>query len=218
MSINRFGTNQQAGAKIIEFLCLLRCRVGRRCHSFSDWVFHAIFFPVALIAASVQATSAASIEEAAVIRCTLDARRDISHIGMDRSLMADKTAHSRYFDWMMQETPSQPRSPIVLFWLPKTQDSAPVLRVQHNGQDRTLAKILSRTKSNLTATVELSDRSISRAWLVTVNFRREITMVTEIQSNTGGMRGALFGFNCLFDTSTKIEPGLLGNRFEHLDK
>ncbi len=167
--------------------------------------------------ACLQPTGAASIDEAAIIRCTLDARRDISHIGMDRSLMADKTAHSRYLDWMMQETPAQPRSPIVLYWLPKTEDSAPVLRVQHNGQDRTLAKLISRSDSNLSATVELSDRSVSRAWLVTVNFRREITMVTEIQSNTGGMRGALFGFNCLFDTSTEFQPGLLGDRFKHLN-
>jgi len=171
-----------------------------------------------LFIAMPDAGSAASINAATVIRCELDARRDISHIGMDRRLTSNKTAGSRFLSWMMTETAAQPRGPITFYWLPKTESTRPVLRVQYNGQDRSLAKLLSRTESNLMGTVVLSDASISRAWLMSINFRREIAMVTEIQSNIGGMRGATFGFNCLFDTSSEFEPGLLGDRFKHLDE
>lgn len=166
----------------------------------------------------VPSLRAASINESTIIRCTLDARRDMSHIGMDRRLVAKKSARDRFHNWVMQETPAQPRSPVTLFWLPKTENSRPILRVQQDGQDRVLAKLLSRTKSNLLATVVLSDQSVSRAWLVSVNFRRELAMITEVQSNTGGMRGAMFAFDCLFDSSSTITPGLLGERFEYLDK
>jgi len=160
---------------------------------------------------------AASIDAATVIRCELDARRDMTHIGMDRKLRAKQSTNSRFLNWMMTETAAQPRGPITFYWLPKTDSTRPKLRVQHNGQDRSLAKLLSRTETNLMATIELSDASISRGWLMSINFRREIAMITEIQSNIGGMRGAAFGFKCLFDTSSEFEPGLLGDRFKHLD-
>jgi len=179
--------------------------------------FLTLLVSVAVGVASPAVVVAASIDAATVIRCELDARRDMTHIGMDRKLRAKQSTNSRFLNWMMTETAAQPRGPITFYWLPKTDSTRPKLRVQHNGQDRSLAKLLSRTETNLMATLELSDASISRGWLVSINFRREIAMITEIQSNIGGMRGAAFGFKCLFDTSSEFEPGLLGDRFKHLD-
>lgn len=156
--------------------------------------------------------------ESTIVRCDLADHASlvsygpsVDSEGEDRSVVA-----RRYSSWMMEANRKLERMPIVLYWIPKA-DGGPSMRVQTNSQDRKSAHLLSINEESVSSVVSLSDISITRSMLVTVNFKRETVSAARIESGAGGVRSDAFTFDCEFEPSATIEPGLLGDRFKYLD-
>gem|GEM_PF-3194166 len=173
--------------------------------------------PILVLCIPTNAMSLLSIEST-IVRCDLADHASLINYGRSANRDdEDRTVVSRRFSsWMMEANPKLERMPIVIYWIPKP-DGGPLMRVQTNSTDRKTAHLLSINDESVSSVVSLSDISITRSMLVTVNFKRETVSATRIESGAGGLRSDVFTFDCEFEPSATIEPGLLGDRFKYLD-
>jgi len=194
--------------------------VFRAVITLSDWLkqlgYLLWLMPVVFISPSVHAVGLLSIEST-IVRCDLADHASLTNYGPQATGNEDRSIVSRrYSSWMMETNRKLDRMPIVVYWIPKA-DGGPSMRVQTNSQDRKSAHLLSINEESVSGVVSLSDISITRSMLVTVNFKRETVSAARIESGAGGVRSDAFTFNCEFEPSATIAPGLLGDRFKYLD-
>lgn len=60
-------------------------------------------------------------------------------------------------------------------------------------------RIMSRTKDSLIVSTSASDPLTAESWLFTLNFRQEVVVATQIQTNVGGVKGKVIVYSCSFD-------------------
>ncbi len=156
--------------------------------------------------------------ETTIVRCELADHAGLFNYGPTAGGTDDDddSVKNRYSSWMMGANTKLERMPVVIYWIPKA-DGGPLMRVQTNSQDRKTAHLLSIDDDHVSSVVSLSDISVTRSLLVTVNFRRETVSAARIESSSGGLRTDAFTFDCEFEPSATIVPGLLGDRFKFLD-
>jgi len=155
--------------------------------------------------------------ESTIVRCNLIDHANVVNEGLGDAHAKQKNAMWRYSSWVLDASRQITRMPMNLYWTPK-KDGGPLLRVETNAQDRKVAKLLSITNESVSAVVSLSDQATTRSMLVTVNFRREAVSAARLESNFSGIRADAFAFDCQFEPSADIVPGLLGERFHYLNK
>lgn len=175
--------------------------------------FAAFVLPLAVFFAS-GANAAISIESS-VISCSLVERADVTNFGPPDPNVNPQAPKTRYSRWVMSQSGQPERMPMTVYWRP-LRDGGPELRVNINGQDRSLAKLLSISEDHVSGVLSLSDSAVTRSWLVTVNFRRETVSAARVESSYGGLRVDAYAYDCNFDQSAEFEPGLLGDRFKYL--
>lgn len=176
-----------------------------------QWGTLVVLIVLALFGAT-QAKALMSVETT-IVRCELADHSSLFSYGPGGD---DPSVKRRFSTWMMGANAKLERMPMVIYWTPKV-DGGPIMRVQTNSQDRKSAHLLSVDNDHVSAVLSLSDISITRSLLVTVNFRRETVAAARIESGTGGVRTDAFTLNCEFEPSATIVPGLLGDRFKFLD-
>ncbi|MFP6730026.1 MAG: hypothetical protein VCD50_07670 [Alphaproteobacteria bacterium] len=65
---------------------------------------------------------------------------------------------------------------------------------------------MSRTKDSVIVSTSASDPLTAESWLFSLNFRQEVVVATQIQTNVGGVKGKVIVYNCTFkDKSPAVE-------------
>ena len=63
---------------------------------------------------------------------------------------------------------------------------------------------MSRTKDSLIVVTSASDPMTAEAWLFSLNFRHEVVIGTQIQTNVGGVKGKVFVYDCAFNDKSPV--------------
>jgi len=141
---------------------------------------------------------AADLREEYDITCKITDVEALVNLG-ERSVRGGaEKARSKLADWMFGDTHSITLLPVVLMWrIDKNNRSR--LSLLLDGQTEKSATILSRTNDTIAAVHMASDRSTTRSWLFSLNFKQEIVMATMNESNSTGARGMVTQLDCDYE-------------------
>lgn len=150
---------------------------------------------------------AANLEFGAEIICSAGDMRSLTatdtYKGDQKALKID----SWFSEWLFNDD-NYPKTTKVQFdWTPWTING-PSLKISADDAPHNSIRIMSRTKDSLIVSTSASDPMTAESWLFTINFRQEVVIGTQIQTNVGGAKGKVIVYDCVFNDKrpTVIKP------------